>query len=78
MYPLHVDYEKPIKDFIKKLRSSPFTVEENGLSTQIFGDFQAIMEYLNMHIHQALLNEKHCVFVLKIVTEDRSYHVADY
>lgn len=78
MYPLHADFEEPIKDFIQELRKSPFTVEENGLSTQIFGDFQAIMEYLNKHIHLVLLNEKNCVFVLKIVTEDRSRHVADY
>ncbi|MDZ7614255.1 MAG: hypothetical protein U5K51_11560 [Flavobacteriaceae bacterium] len=42
MYPLHADYEKPIKDFIRKLRSSPFAIEENGLSTQIFGIFRLL------------------------------------
>ena len=78
MYPLSVDFEDPVKDFIRGLRKSPFVVEENGLSTQVFGDYLEIMEYLNEHIHHALLNEKNCVFVLKIVTDDRSNHVADY
>jgi uncharacterized protein YqgV (UPF0045/DUF77 family) len=78
MYPLHAGFEEPIKDFIRELRKSPFTIEENGLSTQIFGDYMAVMEYLNGPIQQALINEKNCVFVLKIVTEDRSNHVADY
>lgn len=78
MYPLTADFEDPVKDFIRVLRKSPFVVEENGLSTQVFGDYLKIMEYLNENIHQALLNEKNCVFVLKIVTDDRSNHVADY
>ncbi len=78
MYPLTADFKDPIKDFIRVLRKSPFVVEENGLSTQVFGHYLEIMEYLNEHIHQALLNEKNCVFVLKIVTDDRSSHVANY
>jgi uncharacterized protein YqgV (UPF0045/DUF77 family) len=78
MYPLHAGFESPIRDFIRELRKSPFTVEENALSTQIFGDYPEIMEYLNGPVHQALIAEKNCVFVLKIVTEDRSNHVADF
>jgi len=78
MYPLRDDFEEPVRDFIRVLRKSPFVVEENGLSTQVFGDYLEIMAYLNKHIHQALLNEKNCVFALKIVTDDRSNHVADY
>jgi uncharacterized protein YqgV (UPF0045/DUF77 family) len=65
MYPLMADFEDPVKEFIRALRKSPFVVEENGLSTQVFGEYTEIMEYLNKHIHQALLNEKNCVFVLK-------------
>ena len=78
MYPLHKDFEQPIIDFIKKLRNSNFVVEENGLSTQIFGEYVEVMDFINLHIHQALLDQKNCVFVLKIVTEDRSHHGPTY
>jgi len=78
MYPLHEDFEAPVKSFIKALRDSEFHVEENGLSTQIFGPYQEVMAFVNSNIHNALLDEKNCVFVLKIVTEDRSHHAPDY
>lgn len=74
MYPLHEEFEKPIIGFIKLLRESEFHIEENGLSTQVFGEYSDIMEFLNLNIHRTLLNEKNCVFVLKIVTDDRSKH----
>ncbi|UCE93012.1 MAG: thiamine-binding protein [Flavobacteriaceae bacterium] len=78
MYPLHKDFEEPIIKFIKSLRASGLHVEENGLSTQVFGPYSEVMNFLNENIHSALLNEKNCVFVLKIVTDDRSNHAADY
>lgn len=78
MYPLHKDFEEPVKSFIKALRNSSYHVEENGLSTQIFGPFEEVMTFVNSNIHKALLNEKNCVFVMKIVTDDRSHHAPDY
>lgn len=78
MYPLHKDFETPIKEFIKILRKSKFHTEENGLSTQIFGDYLQIMDFINTNIHEVLLNEKNCVFMLKIVTDDRSQHDPNY
>lgn len=78
MYPLHKDFEKPIIEFIKKLRASEFEVEENGLSTQIFGEYLEVMSFVNTNIHEALLQEENCVFMLKIVTEDRSKHDPNY
>jgi len=78
MYPLHKDFEKPIKVFIKILRNSEFYTEENGLSTQIFGEFLPMMNFINSNINEVLLNEKNCVFILKIVTDDRSHHEPTY
>ena len=74
MYPLHKEFERPIIDFIKLLRKSEFHTEENGLSTQIFGEYLDLMEFLNSQIHEALLDEKNCIFMLKIVTHDRRKH----
>jgi uncharacterized protein YqgV (UPF0045/DUF77 family) len=78
MYPLHKDFEKPIIEFIKKLRASRFELEENGLSTQIFGEYLEVMSFVNTNMHESLLKEENCVFILKIVTEDRSKHDPNY
>lgn len=78
MYPLHKDFEKPIIAFIKKLRDSKFHTEENRLSTQIFGEYIEVMQFVNANIHEVLLQEENCVFALKIVTEDRSKHDPNY
>lgn len=78
MYPLINEFEKPIIEFIKVLRESEFHTEENGLSTQVFGEYVDVMEFLKLNIHKALLNKKNCVFMLKIVTDDRSNHDPNY
>ncbi|MDH3323847.1 MAG: thiamine-binding protein [Flavobacteriaceae bacterium] len=78
MYPLQKDFEKPIKDFIKILRASKFHTEENGLSTQIYGEYLEVTAFINSNIHEALLKQENCVFIMKIVTDDRSDHEPDY
>ena len=45
LIPLQDDFEKPIKDFIKRLRASGFKILENPLSTQVYGDYDKIMEF---------------------------------
>ena len=44
MYPLREDFENIIIEFIKRLRNSPFKMEENGLSTQIHGPYSEVMD----------------------------------
>ncbi len=43
--PLQDDYEKHVINFIKRLRTSEFTVLENPLSTQIYGDYDSLMYF---------------------------------
>lgn len=71
MYPLHKEFEAPIENFIKKLRDTPFQVIENPLSTQVYGNYTEVMNWINKNIHESFLNEKNCVFVLKIIKGDR-------
>jgi uncharacterized protein YqgV (UPF0045/DUF77 family) len=71
MYPLHKDFETPIQEFIKKLRTTEFKVLENPLSTQVYGDYKEVMDWINNNIHASFLNEKNCVFILKIVNGNR-------
>jgi len=78
MYPLSEDFKAPIIEFIRSLRRSGFHIEENGLSTQIFGPYHELMDFLKGSMFQALQNEHDCVFVMKIVSDDRKKHDPDY
>ncbi|MDC6364232.1 MULTISPECIES: thiamine-binding protein [Flavobacteriaceae] len=70
--PLQDDFEPPIIDFIKKLRSSGLTVLENPLSTQVFGEYDRVMGLLTDEIKVAFENIDHVVLGMKIVKSDRS------
>ena len=72
LLPLNNDFETPIKEFIKSLRNSSFTVLENPLSTQIYGDYDSLMPFLNEKIRQAFAQQEHIVVNLKVVKNDRS------
>lgn len=45
--PLHDDFEPAIIHFIKKLRASKLKVLENPLSTQVYGDYDEIINIRN-------------------------------
>ncbi|WGD36048.1 hypothetical protein [Olleya sp. YS] len=70
--PLQDDYEQHVIDFIKALRDSEFKVLENPLSTQIFGDFDLLMPFLNQKIKESFQNQDICVLTMKVVKTDRS------
>lgn len=66
MYPLTEDYEEPIISFINDLKSRPgLTVEVNGLSTQIFGEYNLVMDALKEGMER-VFDEQKAMFVLKI------------
>lgn len=70
--PLQDDFETPIINFIKKLRASEYTVLENPLSTQIYGDYDGIMKLLTSEVKMAFEKEKNILLTMKIVKSDRS------
>lgn len=70
--PLQNDFEEPIINFIKKLRASKFTVLENPLSTQIYGNYDELMPLLTKEIKSSFENLDHVVLNLKMVKSDRS------
>lgn len=70
--PLQDNFESPIIDFIKKLRSSELTVMENPLSTQVFGEYDSVMGLLTDEIKEAFESIDHVVLGMKIVKSDRS------
>ncbi|WP_276388711.1 thiamine-binding protein [Eudoraea chungangensis] len=70
--PLQKDYEPHIINFIKKLRSSGFEVLENPLSTQIFGEYDEVMNLLQGEIKESLELMEAGLLYMKIVKTDRS------
>ena len=70
--PLQDDYETHVINFIKRLRDSEFTVLENPLSTQIYGDYNALMPFLTQEIKRSFTEVDISVLQMKIVKTDRS------
>lgn len=70
--PLQDNFEPPIIDFIKKLRASGLKVLENPLSTQVYGDYDAVIELLQTEIKATFINLEHVVLTMKMVKSDRS------
>ena len=76
--PLKDDYIPTIKTFIKSLRDSEFTVLENPLSTQIFGDYDQVMTFLIPQIKVVFEKEDAVILQLKLVKGDRSQYEPDF
>ena len=69
--PLQDEFEATIIHFIKKLRSSGLIVYENPLSTQIYGEYDRVMEVLTNEVREVFeLLEKGLIYI-KIVKSDR-------
>ncbi len=73
LYPLQEDYEEPIFAFIKGLEKNPeITVMKNQLSTQIYGDYHAVMSLLQDEMYEVFKEIPKSAMVLKFVGNDRS------
>ncbi len=76
--PLQDTYEELIINFIKKIRDSGFTIRENPLSTQIYGDYDDIMNWLKIEIKLALELMENGLMYIKIVKTDRSNYESNF
>lgn len=70
--PLQDTFEEPIIHFIKKLRASGLTVLENPLSTQVYGEYNAVMNVLQSEIKEVFQLMDKGLLYMKIVKSDRS------
>jgi uncharacterized protein YqgV (UPF0045/DUF77 family) len=71
-YPLAQEHIPPILDFIQRLKEHVnLQVRTNGLSTQVFGEFDKVMEIIKKEIRESF-KLPNSVFVLKIVNVDQS------
>ncbi|MDT0687986.1 thiamine-binding protein [Autumnicola psychrophila] len=76
--PLQDNYEPAIIDFIKKLRASGLTIKENPLSTQVYGDYDEVMQLLNREIKAAFEAIERGLIHIKIVKSNLSDYAADF
>ena len=66
MYPLSDQYKQKIISFIQRVKQNKnICVETNGLSTQLFGEYELLMEVLKKEMQHDFEAEK-TMFVLKI------------
>ncbi|GAB2918577.1 YkoF family thiamine/hydroxymethylpyrimidine-binding protein [Rheinheimera gaetbuli] len=70
-YPLADDYITPIKGFIEQLNTYPeITVLTNTMSTQVFGDYDSVMQALQACIKWSFEQFGKVVFVVKFIHGD--------
>jgi uncharacterized protein YqgV (UPF0045/DUF77 family) len=70
--PIQDNYEPVIIEFIKAMRNSGLTVLENPLSTQVYGDYDKVMQLLKDEVKIAFEAMDRVLMHVKIVKSDRS------
>tara|TARA_B100001093_G_C26618982_1_gene923696 strand:+ start:726 stop:986 length:261 start_codon:yes stop_codon:yes gene_type:complete len=78
LMPLNNDYQEIIKEFIVSLRNEDFKIIENPLSTQIYGDFDKMMNSLIFRIKKYFSIHEGIIINLKIVNGDRSNYKPNF
>jgi uncharacterized protein YqgV (UPF0045/DUF77 family) len=72
-YPLNQDYIPFIKDFIDRLNAHEgLKVITNTMSTQIFGEYDLVMNVLNQEIKKSYETFGKAIFVCKFINGDLS------
>ncbi len=73
MYPLKDEYIPAIKDFIDRLNTHPeLTVITNTMSTQVFGDYELVMDAMKKEMRQSYETYGRAIFVCKFIEGDLS------
>ncbi len=74
LYPLAEDkFKTEIWAFIKRLRLvKELKVETNGMSTQVFGDYDLAIQHVMAEIKQVHQSLDAAVFIVKFIGGDRS------
>ena len=72
-YPLQIEYIPVIQDFIDRLNTHPeLEVMTNTMSTQIFGNYDVVMDVIKKEIRQSYQQFGRSIFVCKFIEGDLS------
>ena len=76
LYPLDADYLPPIKDVIDRLNQHDgIEVWTNAMSTQLFGEFDAVMQALHEEIGTTFEAIPKAVFTIRILNNPTIHNV---
>ena len=71
LYPLKESFIPPVDNFIASLKKyKNIEVRVNNMSTQIFGEYDIVMDILNKEINNTFLSEENVVLNIKVVNGD--------
>lgn len=71
LYPLHDDYIPAIQEFIDRVsQAEGISVVRGDLSTQLFGDYDAVMDLLKQEIRRSWETHGKGIFVIKFLMDD--------
>jgi uncharacterized protein YqgV (UPF0045/DUF77 family) len=71
LYPLADEYIPAIKEFIDQVQKYPeIAVIRNDLSTQLYGDFEQIMNLLKIEVRLSWEKYGKSIFVIKLLRDD--------
>ena len=70
-YPLSVDYIPSIQDFIDRLNTyNNLTIITNTMSTQVFGEFDVVMNALKKEVKTSFEQDLKQIMVMKFINSD--------
>jgi uncharacterized protein YqgV (UPF0045/DUF77 family) len=73
MYPLKDEYIPAIQNFIDRLNSHPeLQILTNTMSTQIFGDYDVVMDIIKQEMRKSYEQFGRAIFVCKFIDGDLS------
>jgi hypothetical protein len=79
LYPLADEYIPAIKEFIERVQKYPdVSVVRNDLSTQLYGDYDQVMDLLKVELRLSWEKYGKSIFVIKFLNGDlRAYRVIE-
>ena len=76
--PLKDNYVPTIKSFIKKIRKLGVIINETPLSTQIYGEYDEVMNMIIPMIRKTFEEEDAVMLNIKMIKGDRSQYEPDF
>ncbi|MDN6297500.1 MAG: thiamine-binding protein [Halomonas sp.] len=70
-YPLKDDFKPPVKEVVKRLEASGLEVYPNRMSTQVFGEFDAVMDALSALMKWSFETYGKAAFTVNFLEGDR-------
>ena len=72
LYPLTEKFEQVVIDYIGQIKKTPgIKVEVNGLSTQVFGEYELVMKTMT-EVNKNTFEQHRCVILMKMAAGEKT------